>query len=121
MAETDAPASSEPLEAGTDGPCPARVVRCEKVLRARTGRVLLVLDRIHDPHNEAAVHRTAEALGVQHVWSVAPVLVDKKKRSAKAATLSRLARSSSSSPSRGSSSWIPDPPPQPTRNKLVQP
>ena len=87
MAETDAPepTSREPLEADTDAPssCPARVVRCEKVLRARTGRVLLVLDRIHDPHNEAAVHRTAEALGVQHVWSVAPVLVDKKKRSAK--------------------------------------
>ena len=49
MAETDAPASSEPLEADTDSSssCPARVVRCEKVLRARTGRVLLVLDRIH--------------------------------------------------------------------------
>ena len=64
-------------------PCPPRVIRCERVLRKRTKSVLLVLDRIHDPHNEAAVHRTAEALGVQHVWSVAPVLVDKKKRSAK--------------------------------------
>ena len=63
--------------------CPGRVMRCEKVLRGRTGRVLLVLDRISDPHNEAAAHRTAEALGVQHVWSVAPILASKKKRPAK--------------------------------------
>lgn len=63
--------------------CPARVMRCETVLRARTGRVLLVLDRIQDPHNEAAAHRTAEALGVQQVWSVSPVLESRKKRPAK--------------------------------------
>jgi len=61
-------------------PCPPRVVRCERVLRKRTKSVLLVLDRITDPHNEAAAHRCAEALGVQHVWTVAPPLQPVKKR-----------------------------------------
>ena len=60
--------------------CPPRVVRCERVLRRRTKSVLLVLDRITDPHNEAAAHRCAEALGVQHVWTVATPLQPQKKR-----------------------------------------
>ena len=60
--------------------CPPRVIRCERVLRKRTKSVLLVLDRITDPHNEAAAHRCAEALGVQHVWTVAPPLQPVKKR-----------------------------------------
>ena len=60
--------------------CPPRVIRCERVLRKRTKSVLLVLDRITDPHNEAAAHRCAEALGVQHVWTVAPPLQPQKKR-----------------------------------------
>lgn len=42
--------------------------------------MLLVLDRITDPHNEAAAHRCAEALGVQSVWTVAPPLQPTKKR-----------------------------------------
>ena len=60
--------------------CPSRVVRCERVLRRRTKSVRLVLDRITDPHNEAAAHRCAEALGVQSVWTVAPPLQPTKKR-----------------------------------------
>ena len=60
--------------------CPPRVIRCERVLRKRTKSLLLVLDRITDPHNEAAAHRCAEALGVQHVWTVAPPLQPVKKR-----------------------------------------
>eukprot|EP00629_Pelagomonadales_sp_RCC1024_P010951 CAMPEP_0119268660 /NCGR_PEP_ID=MMETSP1329-20130426/6375_1 /TAXON_ID=114041 /ORGANISM="Genus nov. species nov., Strain RCC1024" /LENGTH=59 /DNA_ID=CAMNT_0007268639 /DNA_START=61 /DNA_END=236 /DNA_ORIENTATION=+ len=29
--------------------CPARLIRCERVLRQRTRSVLLVLDRVGDP------------------------------------------------------------------------
>lgn len=59
--------------------CPARIIRCEAVLRARSGRILIVLDRICDAHNVAAALRTAEALGVQHVWSVGPTLGYRKR------------------------------------------
>ena len=69
-----------PMQAEPSNQCPPRVVRCERVLRKRTKSVLLVLDRITDPHNEAAAHRCAEALGVQHVWTVAPPLQPVKKR-----------------------------------------
>ena len=68
------------MQAEPSSQCPPRVVRCERVLRKRTKSVLLVLDRITDPHNEAAAHRCAEALGVQHVWTVAPPLQPVKKR-----------------------------------------
>jgi len=47
-----------------------RLRRAETVLRQRTGRFLLVLDQIFDSLNVAAVIRTTEALGVQHVWIV---------------------------------------------------
>ena len=68
------------MQAEPSNQCPPRVIRCERVLRKRTKSVLLVLDRITDPHNEAAAHRCAEALGVQHVWTVAPPLQPQKKR-----------------------------------------
>lgn len=54
--------------------CPARIVRCEEVLRSRTGRLLIVLDRVCDAHNIAAALRTSEALGVQNVWIVSPTM-----------------------------------------------
>ena len=71
---------AEPSDTAEASQCPPRVIRCERVLRKRTKSVLLVLDRITDPHNEAAAHRCAEALGVQHVWTVAPPLQPVKKR-----------------------------------------
>ena len=37
------------------------------VLTRRTGRFLLVLHGLHDPHNLSAILRTAEAFGLQHV------------------------------------------------------
>jgi tRNA (guanosine-2'-O-)-methyltransferase len=50
--------------------------RIESVLDQRTREVTVVLDRLIDPHNVAAVVRTAEGLGLQeiHAIAVAPAL-----------------------------------------------
>jgi len=47
-----------------------RARAAETVLSRRTKRILLVLDRCDDHHNQWAVLRTAECLGIQHVWIV---------------------------------------------------
>lgn len=44
--------------------------RIERVLRRRLLSVTVVLERVHDPHNGAAVVRTCEALGLAHVHVV---------------------------------------------------
>jgi len=44
-----------------------RVARLREMLDRRRGGLHLVLENIGDPHNAAAVLRTAEGLGVQHV------------------------------------------------------
>lgn len=49
---------------------PRRLRRAEAVLQQRTGRFLLVLERHTDLHNQMAVMRTAEAMGLVHVWMV---------------------------------------------------
>jgi tRNA(Leu) C34 or U34 (ribose-2'-O)-methylase TrmL len=54
----------------TEGEAPRRLRRAEAVLRQRTGRLLLVLERHTDLHNQMAVLRTAEAMGLVHVWLV---------------------------------------------------
>ncbi|EOD39817.1 hypothetical protein EMIHUDRAFT_223363 [Emiliania huxleyi CCMP1516] len=54
------------------GEVPQRLRRAELVLSHRCGDILLVLDRVCDKHNIQAVMRTAEALGVQNLWTVAP-------------------------------------------------
>jgi len=46
---------------------PARRRRLEKVLARRLASVTVVIERPYDPHNGAAVLRTAEALGLTHV------------------------------------------------------
>eukprot|EP01062_Namystynia_karyoxenos_P028271 TRINITY_DN21441_c0_g1_i2.p1 TRINITY_DN21441_c0_g1~~TRINITY_DN21441_c0_g1_i2.p1 ORF type:complete len:468 (+),score=130.97 TRINITY_DN21441_c0_g1_i2:86-1489(+) len=61
-----------------EGEAPQRVRRAELVLRERTARLLLVLERCCNPHNQSAVLRTAEALGVQHVWTVEPPRVKQR-------------------------------------------
>uniref|UniRef100_A0AAV1UQ48 tRNA/rRNA methyltransferase SpoU type domain-containing protein n=1 Tax=Peronospora matthiolae TaxID=2874970 RepID=A0AAV1UQ48_9STRA len=50
---------------------PERLRRAETVLQHRTSRLVLVLEQCMDSHNHQAVLRTAEALGVQHVWLIA--------------------------------------------------
>eukprot|EP01063_Lacrimia_lanifica_P034042 TRINITY_DN6208_c0_g1_i2.p1 TRINITY_DN6208_c0_g1~~TRINITY_DN6208_c0_g1_i2.p1 ORF type:complete len:454 (+),score=165.16 TRINITY_DN6208_c0_g1_i2:66-1364(+) len=59
-------------EGAPTGAVPPRLRRAELVLSRRCGDVLLVLDRVSDKHNIRAVMRTAEALGVQHLWTVEP-------------------------------------------------
>jgi tRNA (guanosine-2'-O-)-methyltransferase len=46
---------------------PERLGRIEEVVRNRTDSLVLVLDRIVDPHNSSAVLRSADAFGVQTV------------------------------------------------------
>lgn len=44
----------------------------ERVLNERSGNFLLILDGIANMSNRAAILRTAEALGIQHVWIILP-------------------------------------------------
>jgi tRNA (guanosine-2'-O-)-methyltransferase len=46
---------------------PERLRRIEEVLASRTESLVLVLDRLYDPHNLSAILRTAEAFGLQEV------------------------------------------------------
>jgi len=57
----------EPSEA------PFRLRRAEAVLRRRTARLVLVLERPWNDENVQAVLRTAESFGVQHIWTVRPL------------------------------------------------
>jgi tRNA(Leu) C34 or U34 (ribose-2'-O)-methylase TrmL len=49
---------------------PRRLRRAEAVLRRRTSRLIVVLERPWDDHNVQAVLRTCESFGVQFVWTV---------------------------------------------------
>ena len=50
-----------------------RVIRkAEAVIQRRTEQIILVVERCTATHNYTAAIRTAEALGIQHVWLVAP-------------------------------------------------
>jgi len=57
--------------------------KAETVIQRRTDRILLVVERTSSSHNYSALLRTAEALGVQHVWCVNPPSfdADEQKRS----------------------------------------
>lgn len=53
-----------------------RVIRkAETVIRQRTSRIIIVIERCTDDHNYTAIIRTAEALGIQHIWLIDPVVV----------------------------------------------
>lgn len=49
---------------------PFRLRRAEAVLRRRTSRLVLVMERPWNDDNVQAVMRTAESFGIQHVWMV---------------------------------------------------
>jgi tRNA (guanosine-2'-O-)-methyltransferase len=49
---------------------PRRKARIDEVVARRTRGLTLVLESVHDPHNLAAVLRTAEGLGLQDVHVV---------------------------------------------------
>ena len=49
-----------------------RLRKCETVIQRRSSRIIVVLERCNQSHNYSAVIRTAEALGLQHLWVIAP-------------------------------------------------
>lgn len=49
---------------------PERLRRIEEVVAGRTDDLVVVLDRLSDPHNASAVLRSADAFGVQNVHAV---------------------------------------------------
>jgi tRNA G18 (ribose-2'-O)-methylase SpoU len=74
--DMDATAPPAADENDLDAPgLPDRLLRkAETAVLGRTSRILCVVERCTDEHNYSAVLRTAEALGVQHVWLVDPVV-----------------------------------------------
>ena len=67
---------------GDDPDLPLRRLRkVEAVIQRRTSRLLLVVERATRSHNYSAILRTAEALGVHHVWVIAPPSFDKDAKS----------------------------------------
>lgn len=47
-----------------------RIERITNVINNRQSGVIVVLEDIHDPHNAAAILRTCDAMGIQHVWFI---------------------------------------------------
>ena len=72
---TAAAAPSYGADTGTEveGEAPRRLRKAETVLRRRTSRMIVVLESSYDQHNQAAVLRTCDCLGIQHIWIVDPV------------------------------------------------
>lgn len=71
LALPEAPASDERIvDALRPFVSDARAERIEAVLATRTGRVVVILDHVHDPHNGGAVLRSCDAFGVQDVLAV---------------------------------------------------
>ena len=62
---------------------PLRILRkAETAILKRTSKMIIVIERCTSDHNYSAILRTAEALGIQHVWLIDPVIqVDQLKSS----------------------------------------
>ncbi len=50
--------------------------KAETVLSLRTDQISVVIERSVDTHNYSAIIRTAEALGIQHLWVISPPALD---------------------------------------------
>lgn len=50
--------------------------KAEAVIRWRTSRLVLVIERCTSDHNYSAILRSAEALGIQYVYMIDPPIVD---------------------------------------------
>lgn len=54
-----------------------RMIRkAEGAIRKRTSRLIIVVERCTNDHNYSAILRTAEALGVQHIWIISPQCIN---------------------------------------------
>ncbi|MCW3124271.1 MAG: hypothetical protein JWQ38_3763 [Flavipsychrobacter sp.] len=53
---------------------PERTEKITRVLNARQNGLVMVMENVHDPHNIAAVMRTCEAVGVQHLFIITTIL-----------------------------------------------
>lgn len=50
--------------------------KAEAVIQGRTSRLMLVIERCTNDHNYSAILRSAEALGIQHIFMIDPPLVE---------------------------------------------
>jgi tRNA G18 (ribose-2'-O)-methylase SpoU len=56
-----------------------RLRKAETVLQLRTSRIILVVEKSHDDHNQMAILRTAEALGIGNIWVIESAKMKEKK------------------------------------------
>lgn len=64
---------TQQLEMDSPDAGPLRLIRkAETAILKRTSRVIIVVERCTNEHNYSAILRTAEALGIQHVWLISP-------------------------------------------------
>ena len=72
--------SSDPDESGDDKP-PVRILAAERAIRRRTRSLSVLVERLVNPHNAAAITRSAEFLGLQEIHLVQKEGVSRMSRS----------------------------------------
>ncbi len=65
---------------------PTRKERIETILAKRQPNLTLILENVHDPHNVAAVMRTADAVGIQDIYVIQTKTARQQLWSAKASS-----------------------------------
>lgn len=66
------PLSAPAMDMDTAGGSLRALRKAETVIQRRTDQIILVVERCTATHNYTAVIRTAEAMGIQHVWLISP-------------------------------------------------